>query len=167
MNAPGFWQFSLGFYAEPGMAQACLQLQDSCGADVNVLLYLLYLARAGRRIDGAALERIDSLAREWRAAVVAPLRGVRTRIKTTVGAFEPATTGALRAEVQRVELAAERLQQETMERLAPAQDLGVPCADAAACARDNLALYADRLGGIPHEPVEIILARFVPAHGGA
>ena len=34
-----FWDFSLEIYAKPGVAQACLALQDECGADVNLLLF--------------------------------------------------------------------------------------------------------------------------------
>ena len=50
---PSFWDFSLAFYAMPGVADACLQLQDGCGADVNVLLFLLYRARDGYMLSAA------------------------------------------------------------------------------------------------------------------
>ena len=32
-----FWRFSVKFYGEPGVAQACIDLQDQVGVDVNVL----------------------------------------------------------------------------------------------------------------------------------
>ena len=34
----GFWAFSLVFYGQPGVHEACLALQDDFGADVNLAL---------------------------------------------------------------------------------------------------------------------------------
>ena len=39
----GFWGFSLRIYARQDVPQACLALQDEGGADVNLVLFLLYL----------------------------------------------------------------------------------------------------------------------------
>ncbi|MCG8546534.1 MAG: TIGR02444 family protein, partial [Alphaproteobacteria bacterium] len=41
-DPPGnaFWNFSLRAYARPGVADACIRLQDRYGVDVNVLFYL-------------------------------------------------------------------------------------------------------------------------------
>jgi uncharacterized protein (TIGR02444 family) len=161
--ASGFWDFSLAFYARPGVAEACLELQESCGADVNVLLYLLYLARSGRLLAAADVEHIDALAAPWRQAVVIPLRNVRRALKMPVGAFHPSATAALRTEVKRNELAAERVQQETLERLAPGDATGTPCADPIACARVHLQLYGDRIGAPPCNPSERIAAQFALA----
>ena len=33
-----FWDFSLAFYALPGVADACLELQERCSVDVKVML---------------------------------------------------------------------------------------------------------------------------------
>jgi uncharacterized protein (TIGR02444 family) len=158
--ASGFWNFSLAFYARPGVADACLELQERCGADVNVVLFLLYLARRGRRLTAADVERIDAWAAPWRQAVVIPLRGVRRVLKTPVGAFHPEATAALRTEVKRIELAAERVQQEALERLALETALGVPCPDPAACARLHLQLYGDRIGALARGPSARIAAQF-------
>ena len=46
-----FWAFSLKAFAKPPVAQACLDLQDRLGVDVNVLLFLLWCARRGRRLS--------------------------------------------------------------------------------------------------------------------
>ncbi len=155
-----FWNFSTAFYALPGAAETCLELQDRNGADVNVLLFLLHLARAGRLLGPADVARIDALAAPWRKAVVAPLRGVRRVLKAPVGAFEPAVAARLRDEVKRIELAAERLQQETLERLAAA---GMPAGagtDPAACARAHLAAYGEAIGGLDAAAAGRILERF-------
>ncbi|MGH8662852.1 MAG: TIGR02444 family protein [Burkholderiales bacterium] len=159
-TAHAFWDFSFAFYARPGVARACLELQESCGVDVNVLLFLLYLARSRRLLVAADVERIDALATPWRQAIVIPLRNVRRALKAPVGAFHPDATAALRTEVKRIELAAERVQQETLERLAVDEALGTPCLDPAACARVHLQLYGDRIGALEGDPSERILAQF-------
>jgi uncharacterized protein (TIGR02444 family) len=154
-----FWNFSLGFYALPEVAEAFLELQDRCGADVNVLLFLLYRADAGRLLSAADVERIDALAAPWRESVVVPLRSVRRALKAAVGEFHPADTAALRTEVKRIELAAERLQQEKLESMAAAMP-GAACDDAAACARIHLKCYARHVGGLEPGPAARILERF-------
>jgi uncharacterized protein (TIGR02444 family) len=73
----GFWGFSLRIYARPDVPQACLALQDEGGADVNLVLFLLYLADCGRMLDEAAVAALDQATRDWREQVVKPLRGVR------------------------------------------------------------------------------------------
>ncbi len=155
-----FWDFSIAFYARSGVAEACLELQERSGADVNVLLFLLYIAREGRMLGAGDVERIDALAAPWRQTVVVPLHSVRRALKAAVGAFGPDITAALRTEVKRIELAAERVQQDGLERLAPRETMGSPCIDAGACARIHLALYGDHIGGLERDLSDRILAQF-------
>lgn len=155
-----FWQFSLAFYALPEVAPALLRLQDENEADVNVMLFLLYLARAGRALRASEVARIHTVTGPWRVEIVAPLRRVRRRLKTAVGAFEPAASTGLRSQVQRLELAAEKLQQQTLERNFPLNETGTARPDPAACARANLALYEDCIGPLQEASVRCILERF-------
>jgi uncharacterized protein (TIGR02444 family) len=141
-------------------------LQERCGVDVNVLLFLLYLARAGRSLSAADVERIEMLAAPWQHAVVVPLRSVRRALKESVGEFRPETTAGLRTEVKRAELAAERVQQETLERLFPVSGTGEPGSDPAACARTHFERYGARMGGLEREPAELVLARFTALYSG-
>ena len=48
-NTP-FWRFSLNFYRQPGVSDACIALQDGCGIDVNLLLFLFWLASDGQMV---------------------------------------------------------------------------------------------------------------------
>ncbi|WP_417617111.1 TIGR02444 family protein [Oceanisphaera sp.] len=73
MNQPDaeqFWQFSEQHYARPGVAQACLQLQDEHGANVNLLLLLLMLEERGVTVEPASfmplLARRQGLFNQWR-----------------------------------------------------------------------------------------------------
>jgi uncharacterized protein (TIGR02444 family) len=44
------WDFSLRIYGLPGIAPACLRCQDDAGADVNMILLLLWTAKGGVRL---------------------------------------------------------------------------------------------------------------------
>lgn len=153
-----FWHYSLAFYARPGVAEACLCLQDEAGVDVNVLLYLLYLAETGWTLDASAIERLEILVVPWRDAVVRPLRGVRQAMKSDLGALSSARVQALRNEVKRIELEAERLQQESMQEVASPAALGaIAHTDRHAAARASLAAYEARCAPFPGAAVTVLL----------
>ncbi len=54
-----FWRFSLATYRKPGVATACLALQDECGVDVNLMLFLLWLAANGRQLSVDNIKELD------------------------------------------------------------------------------------------------------------
>lgn len=110
-----FWDFSLAAYGRPGVAEACLALQDRLGLDVNLLLFALWAGRCGRRLTAVELATLREASGPWHREVVVPLRGVRRRLK---GAADPAHE-ALRRRIKRDELEAERLEQELLHRALP------------------------------------------------
>ncbi len=152
------WTFSLHFYALPGVAPACLRCQDEAGADVNLMLYLLWEARSGIRVAPAEIESIDAVVRDWREQVVQPLRSVRRYLKTVSEPFEEAAK--LREAIKSAELEAERQEQETLSRHAPivSPETRLPRDEAA---RANLAAYAAVIGcTLPEDAVAALLAAF-------
>lgn len=160
MKESAFWRFSLAFYGRAGVPETCLRLQDNHAVDVNVMLYLLFLARQGRRLGHGDLDRIEALVANWRKAVVHPLREIRRTLKTIAPPFADAATEKLRAEVKRIELEAERLQQLAMEQWATPAAASESSGEPNACACHNLQGYAERLGGLDSEDVEAILRHF-------
>jgi uncharacterized protein (TIGR02444 family) len=135
-----FWRFSLGFYRQGGVADACIALQDGCGVDVNILLFFLWLATARRGVSPASAEAVCAKAGPWRDDVVVPLRTLRRRLKDGSSFVERDTAEPFRTKIKGVELEAERLQQEALFRLAA----GLPTEDAPtveAAARANVAAY--------------------------
>ena len=156
--ADAFWAFSLDFYARPGIADACLRLQDAHGLDVNLVLFCCWLARSGHgRLSAAALIAAEARVAPWRDAVLAPLRAARCALKT----MPVAGAATLYAEVKRVELAAEREEQRLL--LASCAGAPVPTSDRAADEAANLALYV-AARGLPAETLgELISA--LPAMG--
>lgn len=147
-TSSAFWDFSIDFYARDGVAAACLELQDEAGADVNVVLYLFFLATCARQLDGADVARLDAAVAAWRDEVVRPLRAVRRHLKSAAPPFDRAAA-PLREEIKRSELAAERIEQDTIERLFPASTSGRPAASCDAAIRASLAAYASYRGGLP------------------
>jgi len=160
MSDSGFWNFSLRLYGEPKVAAACIDLQEHLGVDVNVLLYVLYAAHHGRSLDDEAIDRIEATVREWRTEVVIPLRAIRRRLKEPIGVFEPRLTSDLRDEVKRIELASERLQQDTLESELPVAIIAGLAPHVDDVARQNLLRYLRRLGSPNDAAVATILTAF-------
>jgi uncharacterized protein (TIGR02444 family) len=141
-SADGFWEFSLRIYGQPAVPPACLALQDEGGADVNVVLFLLYLADCGRRLDAGSIAALDAAVRPWRETVVRALREVRRQLRSDIGAFAASTTRALRDRVKGAELAAEKLQQHALATLYPPHSCGLAASSSGEAAADHLACYA-------------------------
>ncbi len=125
----------------PGVADACLQLQDSAGVDVNVMFYVLFLATQRRQIDRIDAAHIDASIKAWREIAVIPLRTLRRRLKTGVEPVAIADAESLRSAVKRIELEAERIEQEWLELNVPAATVGVHAKTQLAAAQANLAAY--------------------------
>jgi uncharacterized protein (TIGR02444 family) len=131
-----FWAFALAFYAKPGVAPACLELQDRHGKDVLIALYACWLGTSGRgRLESDALARAEAVARPWRQQVVEPLRRARHALKGVAGAEK------LYERMKGIELQGERVAMERLVALAPAPAQQLPPAARAAAAKANLALY--------------------------
>src|SRR5436190_23673840 len=68
-----FWRFSLHFYRQAGVAEACIALQDECGVDVNLLLFLLWLAAGRRQLSAANVKDLDAAVGDWRQLTIVPI----------------------------------------------------------------------------------------------
>ncbi len=155
-----FWRFSVKFYAEPGVADACIALQDEAGVDVNVLFFLLWNATQRRAFDRAQVTEIERRIGPWRDMTVVPLRAVRRALKSPPPALAPDAAEGFRTRIKAVELEAERLQQEALFDMAQAGDLGGAAATPAEAARTSVAAYEATLRPFPKAPTGTILAAF-------
>ncbi len=136
-----FWRFSLRLYRAPGVAEACITLQEESGADVNLLLFLLWHGLQKRRVSADEVARLDQKTAAWRERAVIPLRAIRRALKSPQGLVEAGTAEAFRTRIKAVELEAERLQQEAMYDLVRVSLLGAPAPSVADAARANVAAY--------------------------
>lgn len=113
-----FWDFSLVVYGRPGMAPACLALQDRHGLDVNLLLLCCWAGERGRALAPAEIEDLVAVVRPWQEEVVRPLRAVRRWLKHQA-AVPADLAGALREQVLARELDGERLEQLILAQALP------------------------------------------------
>jgi uncharacterized protein (TIGR02444 family) len=163
-NAPvsksPFWRFSVMFYAVPGVAPACIALQDQAGVDVNLLFFLLWNASQSRELNSAEVAELDRTFGAWRDMAVVPIRDVRRALKTPPAAVAPGVAESLRTRIKAVELEAERLQQEAMFSLTQSGPLGRKAMSLMGAARGNVAAYQAALRPFPPGPLDVILDAF-------
>jgi len=150
--AEEFWAFSLDLYARPGVADACLRLQDVYGLDINLLLLCCWLERRGCRLDATELAAAEARAEPLRTQILAPLRAVRRALKT----MPLAGAAGLYVRVKEVELAAEREEQRLI--VAPWSGSAKPSSDEGMAEAANLALYFTSHGLAPEIGSELINA---------
>ncbi|MFN4089598.1 MAG: TIGR02444 family protein [Alphaproteobacteria bacterium] len=149
-DRPGasLWDWSLATYERPGVAAACLALQDRHGLDVNLLLAAVWAGASGRGLDPAAMRELAASVARWHGEVVRPLRALRRRLKHDPHGIDAEAAGRVRARIAAVELDAEQAEQLAIE----AQVLATASCDAARranpreTARANLAALAPACG---------------------
>ena len=157
MSTPSFWDWAVAAYAAPGVAEACLDLQDAHDQNVPLLLWAAWCARTGRRPDEDDLDAACDTARVWTDAAILPLRDLRRRLKSTIPDMDNADRLAVREQIKAVELDAERRLMSALEGLAPAP-CGGPCP-----ALDALAELSRRRDRVTPRPALAILAERLPA----
>jgi uncharacterized protein (TIGR02444 family) len=149
-----FWNFSLELYAGEGVAEACLDLQERRGCDVNILLFCCWLGASGRpTLTAERLRAILKVSDVWQAEIVRPLRQVRRLLKDKPWLETlPETVDAARRRVSEAELAAEHAEQLKLVSLhAPPADRDRPAEKRLRAAVGNLGVYAVCLGVTPDD----------------
>lgn len=139
-----FWNFSLQTYAKPKIAELCLELQEGFGADVNLVLFMLWAGARGRRLELQEIEQLAGFVENWREEVVIPLRRARRALKTPPRDWPAQETESLRQRIKAGELEAERLQQNAMSSFLPIDKAGQSDSPLSA-ARSNLMNYSSLL----------------------
>lgn len=145
----GFWDYSVALYARPGVASACLALQDRHDLDVNLLLLCCWAGARGIQLDPGRLAALAAVVGPWQTEVVQALRRVRRRLKGDPLSAPAAAAEALRRQIGAVELEAERIEQ-TMLAAALGTSEG---AASPAAAVANLAAYG-RVAGVAWEAAD-------------
>jgi len=161
-RAGRFWAFSLRVYGRPGVAEACLALQDRHGVDVNLLLWCAWAGTEGIALDRAALDRAVAATAPWRDAVVRPLRTVRRALKEDLGSIPAGESVDFRARIKAAELEAERRQQVVLEAMIPA----VGGSEPASTVNDNIQLYLKDFGSVPSHLTTELMSASMASIGG-
>ena len=154
-----FWRFSLRFYRQDGVADACITLQEEAGVDVNLLLFLLWHATRKRTLSASEIAEVERRIAPWRNMTVIPLRTMRRALKLPSALVAGAPAELFRTRIKAVELEAERLQQEAMHELVGPSAMGVASSSLEAAARANIEAYAATCGrAFPSPTTETLLA---------
>src|SRR5882672_6625750 len=140
-----FWKFSLGYYRGAGVSEACLELQDRCGVDVNVVLFLLWMASQKRLLVADQVKRLADKVRPWQVDVIGPIRALRRMLKTNAPLLDKGAAELFRTRIKAIELESERLQQEAMYALA-ATLKSEPAGSVEEAARANIKAYRSAVG---------------------
>jgi uncharacterized protein (TIGR02444 family) len=99
------WSYAVDMYRRPGVARACLLLQDMLGADISLLLFVMFAAeKHGSVFERADLETLDNTIAAWRREVIWPLRSIRRRLKTGPDPAPALVTEALLQQIKVAEL---------------------------------------------------------------
>nr|WP_299245610.1 TIGR02444 family protein [uncultured Halomonas sp.] len=99
------WDYALILYARPGVAAACLALQDEHGADVCELLWLCWLDHLGLTTNAGAATVLAPI-RTQQATLIRLLRERRRELKAH--AMPGTSLARWRETIKNAELAAER-----------------------------------------------------------
>ncbi|MGB9114988.1 TIGR02444 family protein [Bradyrhizobium sp.] len=147
------WAFALELYARPGVADACLKLQNEASVDVMMLLMVAFAAVRHRiLLTSAELRELDEACRPWREQIVWPLRAIRSELKIGPLPAPNNETEQFRSKVKAVELAAEQLQNQLLaERLPlrPPERNAVGPEELRSVLCNVASLFLERRGGKP------------------
>ncbi|MES2825556.1 MAG: TIGR02444 family protein [Pseudomonadota bacterium] len=112
-----FWDFSLSLYAQPEIADCCLQLQDRYAGNVNIFLWSIWLGRRQVRLTDVRLTAALELIQQWDMDYVQVLRQLRRKMKYEF-AQDLKLIAAVRESIKGAELKAEKREQDWLEKLA-------------------------------------------------
>lgn len=102
-----FWQYSLKLYARDGVEPLCLRLQNHYSANVNLLLWAVWLAEQQVRLDSARLQQAQALIAPYQDRYVEPLREMRNQLTSS-------SQQCLRKKILAAELEAEKAVQDEL-----------------------------------------------------
>lgn len=119
------WAFALAIYARPGVAEACLTLQNEAGVDVMLLLMATFAAVRHRNLlTVIEIEALDKACRPWHEQIVGRLRAIRTELKTGPKPAPGEATEPFRAKIKALELEAEKLENRILAECLPLKPPG-------------------------------------------
>ena len=100
-NSP-LWRFSNNIYRKEGVSEILLYVQDKFSIDVNMILFVAWLASIDRSLTASDIQDAQKLVSFWWTKVIVPVRNVRRSIKDFSG------TDYLYEDVKKLEIETEK-----------------------------------------------------------
>lgn len=123
------WDFVTWAYEREGVEKACLALQNRLNADVNIILFCVWLSFRGAGTANLAkyLGTALKISRDWQRNIVEPVRTARQNLKDAIetGSFaenDLHAAEALRGRIKQCELDLEQLQTSALYALVTTGD---------------------------------------------
>lgn len=107
MTVQSFWEYSSSLYAEPGVAEYCIDMQDRYGALVNLMLFCCWVGSRQIELDKSAIKQAEQSIADFNAAVTSQIRRRRRELSRTVDGMDESGVDAKRILLE-AELNAER-----------------------------------------------------------
>ena len=100
-NSP-LWRFSNNIYRKEGVSEILLHVQDKFCIDVNMILFVAWLASINRSLTATDIQDAQKLVSRWRVMVIVPVRNIRRSLKYFTG------TDYLYEDVKKLEIDTEK-----------------------------------------------------------
>ena len=155
-----FWRFSVKFYAVPGVAQACIELQDQARVDVNVLFFLLWNATQGRALNAADVTKVEEAIGPWREMTVVPIRNVRRALKSPPPSWRRTWPKGSAPASRRWSSRPSGSSRRRCTSLRPRASSAAPRPSHIQAAQDSVSSYQGVIGPFPPGPLETVLSAF-------
>jgi uncharacterized protein (TIGR02444 family) len=143
-----FWNFSIALYNKPQVTELCLELQDKYGANINLLLWCLWLEHQSIELSLQRLTAALVAIQKWDMDYVQTLRVLRRKMKVEFAQDINAVLH-VREQIKSAELLAEKCEQEWLEKLSndwaesQKNQLGLSLPNQSS--KENLTFYLDYL----------------------
>ena len=116
-SADILWRMSLHVFNDGEIADACLGSQRETGLDISLLFWLCWTGmELWHEVSIRDLRQILQSIYAWRKDVVEVLRGLRIRMRTPINPVHVHRQEHLRAKLRKLEICAERIEQEMLMR---------------------------------------------------
>ena len=146
-QSDSLWDYAVDLYAQPGVRDACLDLQDRLGLDVDVLLFAVWYAMIMKgQLDASVFRECIQLTDAWREDVVKPVRALRRATRQGVAGADEVQAGQMADQLQEVELQAERVELAMLEQWGRERATAGQADDPGATAASNLVAYLAAAG---------------------
>ena len=100
INQNPFWQFSVNLYKNEPIKYACLYLQNTQDININLLLFLLWVAKTTRgAVSEKQLTQISDRLDYWHSSITIPMRKIRTKDILQVEQYRHVRRAVLSAEL--------------------------------------------------------------------
>ena len=127
MQPHQFWDFSLDIYRKPGVADACLFVQDRYGLNVNFVLFCVWVADCGSgALSTADIATAMRRIMDWEKHIVRPLREIRRLCRQEPLGVPEFLLQTFHPRIETAELEAEHVEQLVLAEFARSLPVATP-----------------------------------------